>query len=226
MLLAAMLAMVLAAAAPALGQTTQTTQQSVSVDNSICTNVVQIAANQYNAGDQVAVATAGDQVGVGTPQQAQYANAAAIGNALGVSVDQVNYCLATFPAAAPAPKPTVPPKKYYVPPKKDYVPPKKYYVPPKKYYVPPKKDYVPPKKDYVVKKQYYVPPKKDYVVKKQYYTAPATAKASPTAKAYGGDAAKAAVGYQLPETGGASLLALGAGALLVGGGLLARRIVR
>ena len=30
----------------------------------------------------------------------------------------------------------------------------------------------------------------------------------------------------LPETGGASLFALGAGALLVGGGLLARRIVR
>ena len=31
---------------------------------------------------------------------------------------------------------------------------------------------------------------------------------------------------ELPETGGASLLALGAGALLVAGGLLARRIVR
>jgi hypothetical protein len=33
-------------------------------------------------------------------------------------------------------------------------------------------------------------------------------------------------GYQLPPTGGASLIALGAGTLLVGGGLLARRIVR
>ena len=31
---------------------------------------------------------------------------------------------------------------------------------------------------------------------------------------------------ELPETGGVSLLALGAGALLVGGGLIARRIVR
>lgn len=30
----------------------------------------------------------------------------------------------------------------------------------------------------------------------------------------------------LPDTGGASLIALGAGALLVGGGLLARRIIR
>ncbi|WP_233451995.1 hypothetical protein [Rubrobacter xylanophilus] len=38
-------------------------------------------------------------------------------------------------------------------------------------------------------------------------------------------AAAAAAGV-LPETGGASLIALGAGALLVAGGLLARRIVR
>ena len=38
--------------------------------------------------------------------------------------------------------------------------------------------------------------------------------------------ASAAAGGALPETGGASLIALGAGALLVAGGLLARRIVR
>jgi hypothetical protein len=38
--------------------------------------------------------------------------------------------------------------------------------------------------------------------------------------------ASAAAGGALPSTGGASLLALGAGALLVAGGLLARRIVR
>ncbi len=42
----------------------------------------------------------------------------------------------------------------------------------------------------------------------------------------GGGAASAAAGGSLPETGGASLIALGAGALLVAGGLLARRIVR
>ena len=44
----------------------------------------------------------------------------------------------------------------------------------------------------------------------------------------GGGAGGAAGGgaAQLPRTGGASLLALGAGALLVGGGLVARRIVR
>ncbi|HEU4494427.1 MAG TPA: hypothetical protein VFR69_09555 [Rubrobacteraceae bacterium] len=38
--------------------------------------------------------------------------------------------------------------------------------------------------------------------------------------------AAAAAGGALPPTGGASLIALGAGALLVAGGLLARRIVR
>ncbi len=42
----------------------------------------------------------------------------------------------------------------------------------------------------------------------------------------GGGTASAAAGGALPPTGGASLIALGAGALLVAGGLLARRIVR
>ena len=42
----------------------------------------------------------------------------------------------------------------------------------------------------------------------------------------GGGSASAAAGGTLPDTGGASLLALGAGALLVAGGLLARRFVR
>src|SRR5215207_5522489 len=42
----------------------------------------------------------------------------------------------------------------------------------------------------------------------------------------GGGTASAAAGGALPPTGGTSLLALGAGALLVAGGLLARRIVR
>ena len=52
-----------------------------------------------------------------------------------------------------------------------------------------------------------------------------------TASAGGGGgsasaSASAAAGGALPDTGGASLIALGAGALLVAGGLLARRIVR
>ena len=60
--------------------------------------------------------------------------------------------------------------------------------------------------------------------------AAATVTATATAGGGGGGgsaaAASAAAGGALPSTGGASLLALGAGALLVAGGLLARRIVR
>ena len=60
----------------------------------------------------------------------------------------------------------------------------------------------------------------------------ASAGGGKTATAGGGgggsasSSASAASGGSLPETGGASLIALGAGALLVAGGLLARRIVR
>ena len=63
-------------------------------------------------------------------------------------------------------------------------------------------------------------------------TATATAKAAKAAGGGGGgsaaaaSAASAAAGGALPPTGGVPLLALGAGALLVAGGLLARRIVR
>ena len=68
-------------------------------------------------------------------------------------------------------------------------------------------------------------------------TATAKMKATSTATAGGGggggggsaaaaSAASAAAGGSLPSTGGVPLLALGAGALLVAGGLLARRIVR
>ena len=53
-----------------------------------------------------------------------------------------------------------------------------------------------------------------------------TATATATATVGGGGSASAAAGGELPDTGGASLFALGAGALLVAGGLLARRIVR
>ena len=53
----------------------------------------------------------------------------------------------------------------------------------------------------------------------------ASATASASASAAAGSASAAATEV-LPETGGASLLALGAGGLLVAGGLVARRIVR
>jgi hypothetical protein len=51
-----------------------------------------------------------------------------------------------------------------------------------------------------------------------------TASATSTTSARG--SATASAPAALPSTGGASLIALGAGALLVAGGLLARRIVR
>jgi hypothetical protein len=57
-------------------------------------------------------------------------------------------------------------------------------------------------------------------------TATATATAGGGGGGGGSASAASAAGGALPSTGGASLLALGAGALLVAGGLLARRIVR
>ena len=78
-------------------------------------------------------------------------------------------------------------------------------------------------------------PKVQYKVEKQaapvvqyQYKASATASASaPAAVEYEYSAsASSASAAELPETGGSSLIALGAGVLLVAGGLLARRIVR
>jgi LPXTG-motif cell wall-anchored protein len=50
--------------------------------------------------------------------------------------------------------------------------------------------------------------------------------ASPSASPSASASASASPAAQLPSTGGSSLIALGAGVLLVAGGLLARRIVR
>jgi hypothetical protein len=57
----------------------------------------------------------------------------------------------------------------------------------------------------------------------QYQAAAAAQYQSPSASAPSASASAAA---ELPPTGGSSLIALGAGVLLVAGGLLARRIVR
>ena len=69
--------------------------------------------------------------------------------------------------------------------------------------------------------QQYAAPVQQYAGAAQQYDV-----ASPTATASATASATAAAGGELPPTGGTSLLALGAGALLVAGGLLARRIVR
>src|SRR3712207_4602072 len=107
MLLAAMLAMVLAAAAPVFGQETeiqseveQEASQTGVVEDSVCSQVYNIAVQQYNAGDQEAEAeaesgTAEAEAEEGTAAAASIAeaNAANIANAAGISIDTVNYCL-------------------------------------------------------------------------------------------------------------------------------------
>ena len=102
MLLAVMLAMALAAAAPAFGQgfVNQEADQVGAVDDSVCSQVYNIAVQQYNAGDQTAVAdadafadaTAGP-FGTAAAAAIADANAANIANVAGIDVDTVNVCL-------------------------------------------------------------------------------------------------------------------------------------
>ncbi len=174
MLLAAMLAMALAAVAPAFAQdgiVNQEADQSGVVDDSVCSQVFNIAVQQYNAGDQnananastAAGATAGEFGGASAAAIAD-ADAANIANVAGIDLDTVNVCLNNFTTTVAGQfqyKKTVTPKATVWPKKK------------------------------------------------------VTVKAKPTARA-----------AVLPETGGAPLFAVGAGMLLVGGGVLARRIVR
>jgi LPXTG-motif cell wall-anchored protein len=180
MLLAAIMAMVLAAAAPAFAQASvdldddagdtqyeqgQQNDQTSVVQDSICVNVEQAAANQYQGGDQAAGAEGGDVIG----DTNAGSSASNIANALGLTTAQVNACLNEIDVESASP------------------------------------------------------------------TASATPTGTATAAAGGGGggggtaaagSASAAAGGELPSTGGSSLLALGAGALLVASGLLARRIVR
>jgi LPXTG-motif cell wall-anchored protein len=187
MLLAAMLAMALAAAAPVFAQdggdvgiVNQQADQFGVVDDSVCSQVYNIAVQQYNAGDQSANAdafadanaTAGP-FGTAAAAAIAGANAANIANAAGINVDTVNVCLNNFATVTSTAK-TVTPKA-------------------------------------TVHAKKTVTPKAAVHAKKT---------ATSTSTATSGGAA------ELPETGGASLLALGAGALLVGGGLVARRLAR
>jgi hypothetical protein len=173
MLLAATLAMALAAVAPAFAQDSivnQEVDQTGIIDNSVCSQVFNIAVQQYNAGDQTANANASAGAGASAGELGEAsaaaiaeANAVNIANATGIDINTVNLCLNNFTTVAGQVqyKKTVTPKATVWPKKK------------------------------------------------------VTAKAKPTAKA-----------AVLPETGGAPLLAIGAGMLLIGGGILARRIVR
>ena len=194
-MLAAMLSMGLAATAPAFGQgvVNQETDQLGVVDDSVCSQVFNIAVQQYNAGDQTANADASafadasaGAFGTAAAAAIAEAEAANIANAIGIDVDTVNVCLNNFT--------TVAGEIQY-----------------KKTVTPTAKTVWPKKTVHANKKVIWIKGKKFWVVDGK--TVTATAKATATAKT-------------LPATGGASLLALGAGALLVGGGLVARRIAR
>jgi hypothetical protein len=166
MLLAAVMAMVLAAAAPAFAQANAVGGSVQYVD---CDQIQAAATGQYNVGNQQ--------------------DLAGIAQNLGVSQNQVSACLQSIAAgrnvniktpapAAPTPKATAAPT-----PKATAAPTPKATAAP---------------------------------------TPKATAAPTPKATATATASAPAA----LPPTGGAPVLALGAGALLLAGGLLARRIVR
>ncbi len=107
MLLAAMMAMALAAAAPVFAQdggdvgiVNQQADQFGVVDDSVCSQVYNIAVQQYNAGDQSANAdafadanaTAGP-FGSATAVGIADANAVNVANAAGISIRTVNVSL-------------------------------------------------------------------------------------------------------------------------------------
>ena len=172
-MLAAMLAMVLVAAAPALGQATaiDDTQDTSYEDsfNTICPQVVAAFGAQTNYGDANAAAADESEA------------AAVVAQEFGLSVEQVNACLGGLAAGG----------------------------------------------DVNVDDDDDGDDGDTVVVVDGTASASASGSASSSASASASSSASASAATAvLPETGGSSLLALGAGALLVAGGLLARRIVR
>ena len=202
MLLAAMLAMVLAAAAPVLAQDVNVETGDSVEYNAVCQNIAgEINAIAVNTANADASAEAGDDA-VAIAEIAQDND---------LTVAQVNECLNNFETVTVTVTPTGTPDATVIAKKKVI------WIDGKKFWVIEGKTITADVKKWGTasawaKKWITVSPSPSVVVKK---TVTATAKATSTAKV-----------AVLPETGGASLLALGAGALLVGGGLVARRIVR
>jgi hypothetical protein len=191
MLLAAMLAMVLAAAVPALAQSvTQVGQGNVAC--------VQTAVQSQVGNTQIAASQYGDATNINVQNISQECN---------ISVSEVNTAIKYLPVKKYA---SAPAKKYASAPAKKYAS--------------------------ASASAYSAPAKYQYEYKKYYKSAPAAQyqykySASPSASAYSASYSASASAYsapaaELPPTGGSSLIALGAGVLLVAGGLLARRIVR
>ena len=178
MLLAAMLAMVLAAAVPALAQSVT----QVGEGNIAC---VQTAVQQQVGNTQVAASQSGDATNFNVQNISQECN---------ISVNEAETAVKYLPV-------------------KKYMPVKKY----ASATATASATAAP-----VVQYKYY----KSAAPAVQYeYSASPTASASSASYSAAASASSAAAA-ELPSTGGSSLIALGAGVLLVAGGLLARRIVR
>ncbi len=186
MLLAAMLAMVLAAAAPVFAQNTDVTGDENNLDvtrenqggdvqyNAVCQNIIGSFGDitQSQSGDASAVADASADADDDSNANADSEAVAEVAQEQGVSIAQVNQCLNDFDEDGNGTV-TV----------------------------------------------------DETVVAEGSASASSSASSSASASA-SSSASSSAATTTLPETGGASLLALGAGALLVAGGLVARRIVR
>jgi len=184
MLLAAMLAMVLAAAAPALAQAVAIDEGDDVEYNAVCQNIIggfgDITQAQYGTADAIAVDDS--------------AAAAEVAQEQGVSISQVNECLNNFDVNGDGKVTVVEIKKAGV----------------------------------VAKKVVTATATASVAAKVQYHVVKKTATATTTATASATSSAKSTT-TTLPATGGPAVsgaMALGAGVLLVGGGLLARRIVR
>ena len=190
MLLAAVVAMVMAAAVPALAQNTAQGNEA---------NVACVQTAVQNQGDvtQAAASQYGDATNINIQQIAQECN---------IAVSQVNSVVNNVVKGDYG-------KKFYF---DDYG--KKVYK--NKVYDNNYKSYASPSAKYQYKSYYksYAAPSAQYQYKS--YAAPSVQ------YQYKYSSATAAPAAELPETGGSSLIALGAGVLLVAGGLLARRIVR
>ncbi len=166
MLLAAVMAMVLAAAAPAFAQANAVGGSVQYVD---CDQIQAAVTGQYNTGNEQDLAGVAQELGVSQNQVLACFESIAAGEDV-----NINTATATPTAKAPAKTPKPAPAPAPAPAPKPAASP----------------------------------------------TATATATAATTAPA------PAAAPAELPPTGGASGIALGAGALLVIGGLVARRILR
>jgi len=187
MLLAAMLAMVLAAAAPVLAQDVNVETGDTVEYNAVCQNIAgEINAINANTANADADAEAGDDA----------AAIAEIAQDNDLTVAQVNECLNNFVTVTATHTPTGTVDVTVVP----------------------------------KKKVIFIEGKKFWVIEGKTVTATATATSSASASATASATSSAtASATALPETGGLTVpsgFALGAGALLVAGGLLARRIVR